>query len=187
MTFEKENQGDVRMATYPVTDVTISPDLANARRHTPRNVDQIERSITTNGFGRAILLASDGTIIAGNATFDAATAAGLDTVEIVESDGTKVIAIRRTDVDSGTRRFAELSLADNRAAQLAEWDAATILALTERELIDPNDFFFENELDELLADLTSVSPPDEFASYDENLATDFTCPKCGYEWSGAKT
>jgi hypothetical protein len=30
------------------------------------------------------------------------------------------------------------------------------------------------------------SPPEEFKSYDENLATEHTCPKCGYEWSGGK-
>lgn len=27
-------------------------------------------------------------------------------------------------------------------------------------------------------------PPEEFASYDENIETAYCCPKCGYRWSG---
>lgn len=30
-----------------------------------------------------------------------------------------------------------------------------------------------------------VEPPAEFAAYDEDIETDYRCPKCGYEWSGA--
>ena len=29
-----------------------------------------------------------------------------------------------------------------------------------------------------------AEPPDEFRSFDENIETDFTCPKCDYSWSG---
>src|SRR5690606_11357485 len=38
-----------------------------------------------------------------------------------------------------------------------------------------------------LAEDAGVVPPDapaEFAAYDEELETDYRCPKCGYEWSG---
>jgi hypothetical protein len=31
---------------------------------------------------------------------------------------------------------------------------------------------------------TPVEAPEEFPSVDDNLATDYQCPKCGYEWSG---
>ena len=27
-------------------------------------------------------------------------------------------------------------------------------------------------------------PPDEFREYDEDIETQYQCPKCGYEWSG---
>lgn len=30
----------------------------------------------------------------------------------------------------------------------------------------------------------ALEPPDNFQEVDENLPTDFKCPKCGYEWSG---
>lgn len=29
-----------------------------------------------------------------------------------------------------------------------------------------------------------VEAPEEFPSVDDNLSTDYQCPKCGYEWSG---
>jgi rubredoxin len=29
-----------------------------------------------------------------------------------------------------------------------------------------------------------AAPPEEFPTYDEDLPTDFCCPKCGYTWSG---
>ena len=29
-------------------------------------------------------------------------------------------------------------------------------------------------------------PPDEFKAFDETIATDHECPKCGYRWSGGK-
>lgn len=28
-------------------------------------------------------------------------------------------------------------------------------------------------------------PPEEFPEYDEDIETEYCCPKCGYEWSGA--
>lgn len=29
-----------------------------------------------------------------------------------------------------------------------------------------------------------AAPPDGFASFDEDIETDYRCPKCSYEWSG---
>ncbi len=29
-----------------------------------------------------------------------------------------------------------------------------------------------------------VSSPDEFPEYDDDIETEYCCPKCGYEWSG---
>ena len=49
-------------------------------------------------------------------------------------------------------------------------------------------------LSEMLAELAKDAglydqqpdAPDEFATVDENIETEHTCPKCGYEWSGGK-
>jgi hypothetical protein len=126
----------------PLTD--LKPDKNNARKHTPRNVAMIEDSIQRNGFGRSVLLASDGTIIAGNATVDAAVSAGLDDLMVIESDGSKVIAIKRTDVDPGSTEFYNLAISDNRAAELASWDGAILASLSETVELDA--FFTGEEL-----------------------------------------
>lgn len=97
-------------------------DPRNARKHTPKNVGMIERSINETGAGRSILATRDGTIIAGNATIDAAAQAGIEDAIIVHSDGTKMIVHVRDDLESGDPRAIALGLYDNRTAELAEWD-----------------------------------------------------------------
>ena len=39
-------------------------------------------------------------------------------------------------------------------------------------------------LDRLVEDFKPPEPPPEFPIVDEDLPTEHTCPKCGYEWSG---
>lgn len=60
----------------------LKQDGRNARRHSPRNLAMIEESIQRNGFGRSILLANDGTIIAGNATYESCASAGFEGVQV---------------------------------------------------------------------------------------------------------
>lgn len=127
----------------------LKPDSRNARKHNPRNVGMIEDSLQRDGFGRSVLLANDGTIIAGNATIDAAAQAGIEDVLIVESDGTKVVAVKRTDVEPDSERFHMLALADNRTAELAEWDEAVLAELNEE--LDLSGLFNDDELARILS------------------------------------
>lgn len=128
----------------------LKHDPRNARRHTPRNQGMIQESIQQNGFGRSLLVSSDGVILAGNATYDALAAAGMEDVIEVVSDGTKAIVVRRTDLDSRDPRAVALALSDNRAAELAEWDAVALqqIAIDFPESIDAT--FRPEELDSLL-------------------------------------
>lgn len=141
----------------------LKPDPKNSRRHNPRNVGIVENSIQREGFGRSILIANDGTIIAGNATAEAAASAGLENMIVVESDGTKVIAVKRVDVEPGSDRFHNLAIADNRAAELADWDPAILQSLAAE--IDLAQFFRDDELDALLASLNEpvvgLTDPDD--------------------------
>ncbi len=145
----------------------IKHDPRNARKHNPRNVGLIESSIQRDGFGRSILLANDGTVIAGNATIDAAASAGLDDVIVVETDGTKVVAVKRTDVAPGSEEFTRLALADNRAAELASWDADVLAGL--QDDIDLSQFFLDDELAKLLSSVTTegLTDPDDVPTVTE--------------------
>ena len=71
-------------------------DKKNARKHNPRNIGMIEKSLNEVGAGRSIVIDENNNILAGNGTIEAAQQAGIDKVQIVESDGNTIIAVRRT-------------------------------------------------------------------------------------------
>lgn len=67
------------------------------------------------------MLDEDGVPLAGNAILAAASRAGLTRVRIIDADGTELVAVRRSELTDQRRR--ELALYDNRASELADWDA----------------------------------------------------------------
>ena len=83
----------------------------------------LEKSLRNNGAGRSILIDKNNRIIAGNGIVETAGQIGLEDVQIVESDGTKLIAVKRTDIDLDSKQGREMALADNAtsAADLS-WD-----------------------------------------------------------------
>jgi len=155
------------------------PDKRNARRHSARGLQMIESSIQRDGFGRSILLANDGTIIAGHATVESSASAGIETMRVIDSDGTEVIAVRRTDVEPGSERFTNLALADNRAGELSDFDGERLKDLAD-DGVDLSKFWFDDELDNLLANIPTFDPVgiDEQGRLDEKAMT--TCPECGH-------
>jgi hypothetical protein len=104
----------------------LTPDSHNARRHNPRNVGMIERALNEVGAARSIVVDENGVVLAGNATIEAAAAAGIERVQVVDADGETIIAVRRTGLTDEQKR--KLALFDNRTAELADWDASSILA-----------------------------------------------------------
>jgi hypothetical protein len=118
----------------------------------------VERSLETDGFGRSILLDAAGNIIAGNGVTEAAGNVGLEDVLIVPSDGTRVIAIQRTDVEPGSERAVRLAIADNRANELSDFDPAVVAALANE--VDLSDFWRDDELNTLLASVSDEPPLD---------------------------
>lgn len=106
---------------------TLKPDAKNARLHTDRNVEMIGDSIDESGTGRSVLIDETASLIAGNATIRAAIARGVKEVVIVDSDGDKIIAVRRRGLTDEQKQ--RLAIADNRAAELAEWDPDAVTVL----------------------------------------------------------
>lgn len=130
----------------------LTPDPMNARRHTPRGIGTIERSIQRDGFGRPIVVSRDYVIAAGNATTEAATNVGMEEILIIDSDGTRPIAIRRTDIESGTSAFVNLAIADNRASEHSDFDHDMIEQLAALQLVDTDEFWFPDELTRMSED-----------------------------------
>jgi hypothetical protein len=76
-------------------------------------MQRLEKSIGKIGLGRSILISDDNEIIAGNGVTESAINAGIDKVRIIETDGTEIIAVKRTDIKSGSKEFYEMALSDN--------------------------------------------------------------------------
>lgn len=68
-------------------------DDRNLNKGTERGQALIEKSLREFGAGRSLLLDKNNRIIAGNKTHKNAEALGMDDVIIVETDGTKLVAV----------------------------------------------------------------------------------------------
>jgi len=133
--------------TKAITRISqLLPDDRNANRGTERGNAFIERSLREYGMGRSILIDKKGRIIAGNKTVENAAAIGLEDVQVIQTDGKRIIAVQRMDLDMAKDPKArELALADNRAGELnLEW-AGDVLAQMGGE-IDLKPFFSASEL-----------------------------------------
>ncbi|MDP9353734.1 MAG: ParB N-terminal domain-containing protein, partial [Chloroflexota bacterium] len=108
---------------------SLTPDPRNARKHSDRNLAQIEAALREVGAARSIVVDEAGVILAGNATVQAAMQAGLSRVRVVEADGTDLVAVRRSGLTPEQKR--RLALHDNRAAELAEWDTEVLASLAD--------------------------------------------------------
>ena len=128
----------------------LTPDPKNTNRGTKRGGEAVAQSLRQYGAGRSILIDSKGRVIAGNKTVQNAMAAGLEDVVIVPSDGTKVVAVQRTDLDLDDPKAKALAIADNRTSEIGlEWDAANLAELSTD--LDLQAFFTDVELAEIVA------------------------------------
>jgi DNA modification methylase len=90
---------------------TLSPDPANARKHDGRNLTAIASSLEKFGQRKPIVVTPDSIVVAGNGTLEAA-----------KSLGWTQIAVARTPIGWTWDQIKAFALADNRTAELAEWD-----------------------------------------------------------------
>lgn len=141
-------------AAHPqlVSLTQLRPDSRNARRRTERSATQIENSLSEFGAARSIVIDEAGTVLAGNGTLEAAASIGIERVLVVPADGNTLVAVQRTDLDE--RQKVRYAIADNRASDLSEWDAATLASLQEEDPdLHLDSFWTEAELDQLMGDL----------------------------------
>ena len=105
------------MANKTVNLSDLTPDDKNFNKGSEFGASLIEKSFRKFGAGRSILIDKNNRIIAGNKSFENAMSIGIEDVQIVESDGTKIIAVKRTDIDLDTPQGREMALADNASAK----------------------------------------------------------------------
>jgi DNA modification methylase len=129
----------------------LTPDSKNANKGSERGQSMIENSLRQYGAGRSILIDKNGVIIAGNKTAENAGSIGLEDVIVVQTDGTKLVAVQRMDLDLTTDEAAKaLSVVDNRASEVSlSWDIDVLKDLGTE--IDLEQFWSKDELAALLA------------------------------------
>lgn len=124
----KKNTGDSPEVGYETVSVdSLVLDPSNVRKHDQRNLDAIKASLLRFGQQHPIIVNGDGVVIAGNGRLMAMKSMGWQNARIVKTDlkGAEATAF---------------AIADNRTAELAEWDddglAQTLAALQNDDSID---------------------------------------------------
>jgi len=142
----KVGQYRTARGTFPVIPIEdLVADPKNVRVHNPRNQGVIQEAIERVGAARSIAIDEDLTVMAGNATVEAAMAAGVRHVLVVPSDGSVLVAVQRSGLTAG-QKF-DLAVADNRAAELATgWDAQPLQAQLQEFEIPTERYFYAGEL-----------------------------------------
>ena len=135
-------------------------DDKNFNQHTAKGMGLLEKSLQQFGGGRSILIDKNNNIIAGNGIVEAAGNIGLEDVQIVESDGKKLIAVKRMDIDINSAEGREMALADNAtAAADLEWDKDNLSEAAEQFGINPGDWSIDG---------WTANEEEKFQDIDEN-------------------
>lgn len=121
-------------------------DHKNARKRTDTSARLIQESLQRYGAARSIVIDEDNRILAGNGTIEGAKALGLTKLKVIDAAGDEIIAVRRSGLSEDDK--VGLALADNRAAELSDWDAEMLRQLSEEH--DISAWFNDDDLNELL-------------------------------------
>lgn len=105
----------LRFLAVPLASLNLDP--ANARLHGEKNLETLKASLAQFGQRKPVVVQKDGMIVrAGNGTVRAARALGW----------TEIAAVIVEDDNATASQYA---IADNRTAELAEWDDEALASL----------------------------------------------------------
>lgn len=152
--------------TYTLSKNELIFDGKNANKHTEKGNKLLSKSLKKLGAGRSILLDKHNNIIAGNGVVKQAD--NINNIRVIETDGTEIIAVKRTDIDIDSKKGRELAIADNQTAKVGiDFDFDVIAELNEEYEIDLNDEWelegYEGDFDTDYSDKNKEIDTDEFS------------------------
>lgn len=155
--------GDTAAVWVPVGE--LEPWDRNPRRNTEA-AKRVAEAIRKDGWGAPIVAQSGtGRIIAGHTRWKAAAVLGLD-----------VVPVRYVDVDD--RSADRMALADNKLAEIADWDTAALADVLEGFSLDEVELMgWDSKELEKLADEVDFGPL-------EGGDDGERCPECGQKVRG---
>lgn len=101
--------------------MAINFDKRNYRKHNAKNKDLINKSLKECGAGRSIVIDKEDNIIAGNGIYEQSLKLGLKT-KIVETDGSELVVVKRTDLATDDDKRKQLAVMDNSTSDSSEFD-----------------------------------------------------------------
>jgi len=147
----------------------VKPYERNPRKN-DQAVEIVMKSIQEFGFKNPIILDKNNVIVAGHTRLEAAKRLGLREVPTIKAEGLTENQIKA------------FRIMDNKSSEYADWDYDLLMneieGLKENEDFDLETTGFSN------ADLDNIEKQSEKAleEVDENVETQFECPKCGYKY-----
>ena len=105
---------DLKIELINVNDLTLDPN--NARKHNKKNIEAIGKSLQQFGQRKPIVITQNNVVVAGNGTLLAAKEIGWKGINCV-----------RVPADWSEETIKVYALADNRTAELADWDNVILL------------------------------------------------------------
>lgn len=124
---------------------TLSTDPENARKHSERNVESIKSSLRRFGQQKPIIVDASNVVRAGNGTLEAARQLGWEEIDVC------ITTLQGSEATA-------YAIADNRTAELAEWDNDVLAATLEGLVVDDSDLldacgYDEDELAGLFSEI----------------------------------
>lgn len=151
----------------------LKQDSHNYRKHNDRNRELIKKSVDECGLGRSVVIDSENCIVAGNglvSTLDKNTK-----VKVIETDGSELVVVKRTDLKTDDEKRKKLAVMDNSTSDTSEFDIE--LLKTDFEIPELQDLglpvFEESDID--------VDSFFEDTEEKEKKKKTITCPHCGEE------
>ena len=159
----------LEVCDIPVNDLRY--DDKHARKHNARNLATIKESLIRYGQRKPIVALLDGMVVAGNGT-----------LEVAKSLGWTHISVAYCPADWSLEQARAYALADNRTAELAEWDTGILAGVMDilgefdidMELLG----FDDTELCDLLGDEKKEIIEDEVPPDESTSKITVICPNC---------
>ena len=143
----------------------IKFDKRNYRKHDKNNKSLIKKSLEKFGAGRSIVVDAEGEIIGGNGVYEQAQKLGLKT-KIVETDGSELVVVKRTDLKTDDEKRKALAVMDNSTSDTSEFDMELLTA-----------DFSVDELEDFGIELPEEEESDESGKYSIKITPPIYSPK----------
>ena len=104
----------------------LKQDKRNFRKHNQQNLDLIKKSVSEVGLGRSVVIDNENEIVCGNglvSTLDKNTP-----IKVIETDGTELVVVKRTDLNTNDEKRKQLAIMDNSTSDSSEFDLDSLQA-----------------------------------------------------------